>query len=308
MKAGYYGNRVTQGDRAETAHAFLTGLGDQPPIAMTRIYLPDVQPEISPLPFEEALVFTLCVGGVIERDMFLRGSRPRNVPAPKGSCSFVDLRERAQLRLRSDVDVVQFYFPLRSLARAVNEEGDGRIDKLRVTSGDVLTDATVSSLGAVLEQAFLRPQEVNRLFIEHVGRAAACHVAQKYCETSQSGPRRGGLAVWQESRAKEIIDSNLHEGVSLDFLARECGLSTSHFIRAFRNSVGVAPHKWLMQRRTDKALDLLHDRSLSLSEIALACGFTDQSHFTRSFTAALGESPGAYRRARGVPTILEPGR
>jgi AraC-like DNA-binding protein len=308
MKAGYYGDRTAQGDRAEIAHAFLTRLGDQPPIAMSRIRLLDVQPEPTSLPMEDAVVFTLCVGGRVEREMLLNGgSSPRSTPVPEGSCSFVDLRDRARLRLRSHLDIVQFYLPLRSLDGAVDEGGSGRIDTLRIASGDVLTDATLCSLGAAMKGAFLRPQEADKLFIEHVGRAAACYVAKKFGEARQGGHRRGGLATWQENRAKQMIEAQLHGGVSLDILASECGLSTSHFIRAFRNSVGVAPHQWLMRRRIDKALDLMRDRSRSLSEIALACGFADQSHFTRSFTAALGESPSAYRRASGAAATVESG-
>jgi AraC family transcriptional regulator len=286
----------------------VVGFGDQsPPLTLTRLRLLDVPPDISQLPFEDAAVFTLAIGGQFERDVFLnRGSSPRSASVPQGSSSFVDLREGLRLRMTSDVDVIQLSFPLRSLGRAIEEERGVCIDRLGIESGDVLTDPTLSSLAAVMLPAFLRPQEANRLFVDHVGRAAACYVAQKFGRVGPSQPaRRGGLAAWQESRAKQMIDSQLDGGVSLDVLASECGLSTSHFIRAFRISVGIAPHQWLMRRRIDQALNLLRDRSLSLSQIALACGFADQSHFTRSFTAAIGESPGAYRRANGVATNVE---
>jgi AraC-like DNA-binding protein len=60
--------------------------------------------------------------------------------------------------------------------------------------------------------------------------------------------------------------------------------------------MGVAPHRWLINRRVELAKDLLRDRETSLSEIALRCGFADQSHFTRVFTRWAGVSPGAWRR------------
>ena len=73
--------------------------------------------------------------------------------------------------------------------------------------------------------------------------------------------------------------------------ASVCGLSARHFARAFRQSTGLSPHRWLMQLRIERARELLAARDFSLTEIALACGFADQSHFRRVFTATTGMSP-----------------
>ncbi len=110
-------------------------------------------------------------------------------------------------------------------------------------------------------------------------------------------PVRGGLAPWQERRAKEILCANLDGGVPLKEVARECRLSVSHFSRAFRRTIGVAPHHWLLTRRIEAAKEKMRDRRLSLSDVALACGFADQSHLTRALTGKVGVSPGAWRRA-----------
>lgn len=99
-------------------------------------------------------------------------------------------------------------------------------------------------------------------------------------------------------RATEILAANLDGGVSLKEVAQECRLSTSHFSHAFRITMGVAPHKWLLTRRVEVAKEKLRDGQSPLSDIALACGFTDQSHLTRVFTRTVGLSPGAWRRAR----------
>jgi transcriptional regulator GlxA family with amidase domain len=109
---------------------------------------------------------------------------------------------------------------------------------------------------------------------------------------------RGGLAPWQERRAKEILDARLDGGVSLATLAGACDLSVRHFSRAFRQSTGQSPHRWLLERRLDRARGLLELSAQSLSEIAAACGFANQSHFTRTFTRAVALSPGAWRRLR----------
>jgi len=112
-----------------------------------------------------------------------------------------------------------------------------------------------------------------------------------------SRPVRGGLAPWQERRAKEVLRANLKGGVLLKEVARECGLSVSHFSHAFRRTLGVAPHKWLIEQRIVLSKEKLLDDGLPLSDVAAECGFTDQSHLTREFRRTVGVSPGAWRRA-----------
>src|SRR5258708_377612 len=82
-----------------------------------------------------------------------------------------------------------------------------------------------------------------------------------------SRPVRGGLAPWQERRAKEILRANLH-GVPLKKVARECGLSVGYFSHAFRRALGVAPHKWLIEQRVVLSKQKLRDDGLSLSDVA----------------------------------------
>ena len=146
--------------------------------------------------------------------------------------------------------------------------------------------------------ALSHPQQANRLFVDHISQAVGIHVASTYGGLRPvSRPARGGLSPWQERRAKEVLSANLDGGVTLKEVARECRLSVSHFSRAFRRTVGVAPHNWLLMHRVEVAKEKLRNSRLSLLEVALACGFADQSHLTRVFTGMVGVSPGAWRRA-----------
>src|SRR6266403_6189149 len=111
-----------------------------------------------------------------------------------------------------------------------------------------------------------------------------------------SRPVRGKLAPWQERRAKEILRANL-QGAPLKQVARECGLSVGHFSHAFRRTLGVAPHNWLIEQRIVLSKEKLRDDRLSLTDVAAECGFSDQSHLTRVFRQAVGVSPGAWRQA-----------
>jgi transcriptional regulator GlxA family with amidase domain len=171
------------------------------------------------------------------------------------------------------------------------------IEELRYQPGVGLDDPVMRALVASLLPSFEHPEQASRVFIEHVTTAIGIHVAKTYGGMQPvMSPTRGGLAPWQLRRSEDKLTANLEGDVSLAELASDCGLSTSHFSRAFRQSTGRSPHQWLMQHRIDQAKNLLPDRKLSLSEIALACGFADQSHFTRVFTRFAGTSPGVWRR------------
>jgi AraC-like DNA-binding protein len=116
----------------------------------------------------------------------------------------------------------------------------------------------------------------------------------------QAAGTRGGLAPWQLKRAEALMSRNLSVQVPLGQVAEECGLSVRHLARAFRQSTGVPPHRWLLDRRVERAKELLPNSKLSLSDVALACGFGDQSHFTRTFTATVRLSPGVWRRLQSA--------
>ncbi|MEI9986052.1 MAG: AraC family transcriptional regulator [Aliidongia sp.] len=92
--------------------------------------------------------------------------------------------------------------------------------------------------------------------------------------------------------------ARLDEDIALEEIARECGLSRSHFLRAFKRTAGLPPHRWLMAQRVERAKELLLGTTTSLSAIAAACGFADQSHFTRVFSRIVGTTPGAWQRDR----------
>ena len=104
-------------------------------------------------------------------------------------------------------------------------------------------------------------------------------------------PSRGGLPPVLTQRICEHIESHLDQKTGLEALAAMAGLSTHHFARAFHRSVGVPPHSYLLNRRLDRAECMLRETQLPLSEIAIATGFSDQSHLARHFRRRTGMSP-----------------
>ena len=107
------------------------------------------------------------------------------------------------------------------------------------------------------------------------------------------------LTPLQERRVTSRLLDDLADDPSLSELAALCGLSRSYFIRAFKQTTGMAPHRWLLMQRAKRAKDLLRGTKMPIAEIAGACGFADQSHLTRAFSKAFGISPGVWRRQWG---------
>jgi len=90
---------------------------------------------------------------------------------------------------------------------------------------------------------------------------------------------------------------NFDSKLSLQMLAKESGYSRVHFLRMFRAATGYAPHSYLLKLRVDRVRELLANSTLSLTEIALECGFSSHSHLSRVFRQVLGATPSEYRRS-----------
>lgn len=106
---------------------------------------------------------------------------------------------------------------------------------------------------------------------------------------------RGGLSPRIVRRIREHIDAHLEQNVGIETLARLADLSEFHFARAFKRSVGMPPHRYLVRRRIERARELLANTDMPLAEIALVLGFSDQSHFARRFRESVGTTPSTYR-------------
>ena len=149
--------------------------------------------------------------------------------------------------------------------------------------------ATAVATPVAVAVAAASVEKISKRIPAPTGDAAALSVVQLH-------PRiRGGLAPHALRRVREFIEANLAENITIQALATIAGLSMYHFARTFKQSEGITPHGYLMRRRVRRAQDLLATTNLSIAEIALASGFTDQSHCGRWFRQYVGVTPGSYR-------------
>jgi len=229
-------------------------------------------------------------------DLALRSAAIERGDRQGGSRLIDDLRGRAQLT-EIALDAAADDLLLVYRAACSDNEGTGAILFRRQPEGHMDADhpPAVRTLAQVLFDS-LRADAPNAPLLAHVALALRA-ILSFPAPREDAGAPRGGLASWQERRATAFMDERLDQSFPVSDVADACGLSVNHFSRAFRRSMGKPPHRWLLDRRIEKARELLRDTSLSLADIALACGFAEQSHFTRVFTRTVGMPPGAWRRA-----------
>ena len=138
----------------------------------------------------------------------------------------------------------------------------------------------------------------------HIARAVALldgHPRPRTWQTSDRRPGqipRGGFAAWQSRRLAAHVDANLSGKIVIKDLAASLDISVGHFCRAFKHTFGMPARIWIRHRRIEFAQGLMLTTGSSLSEIALSCGMSDQSHFTRSFRRIVGETPSSWRQTR----------
>jgi len=209
----------------------------------------------------------------------------------------VNLTGEFSARITHPHEALSFQIPRAALDELADDAGRPRLAHLTCTPG--IVDPVLVHLAAALLPAFERPEQASSLFVDYVMLAVCSYLADKYGDSAPPvAVRKGGLTTAQLRRAKEILVANSGGHILLADVARECGLSRQYFTKAFKATTGLAPHRWLQQHRIDQAKQLLSETSLPIVDIAIRCGFADQSHLTRVFTALVGLSPAAWRRLR----------
>lgn len=250
-----------------------------------------------PIPPEDAFLIHLMMRDCLAHDIYVDNKSVSADPFPTGITALYDLTRDPIYEMHCPTACLSFYLPRTALEEIADDVGERRVLSLEFRHGRAYDDPVMRSLSEALLPALASPDQINTLFVDHIGLAFRAHIARAYGRMQSMRPRaRGGLAPWQERRAKEILSNDMSGDLPLAQVARECGLSASHFTRAFRQSLGIAPHQWLLKVRVDRAKEQLLDSDASLAAIAVDCGFADQSHFTRVFTKHAGVSPGQWRR------------
>ena len=294
-----YGDELAARFGAEApAPAMVTTSLPHAELAVTELRIDDPVGRISDrLPGEDAYVISHELRDYRGMEYWENGRHLTTYDLRAGETTIVDLRREPQVRFDVPVHCLLWVVPRTALNALADEANVPPVDGLPHGPGAGFVDDTIRQLNQTVITALQRPGQISRLFVDYLTLAFVAHVAETY-GGMEAATRliKGGLAPWQERRAKEMLVADLSGRTPLAEIAVACGLSSGHFARAFRISTGYAPHAWLLMARVERAMSLLRQPGLPLLEIALACGFADHSHFSRVFARQTGQKPSVWRR------------
>lgn len=291
-----YGDELGECFWLEQATAHVNRSLQRGELAVTQIKSPAPTPSPSQsIDYDDAFLVGLMVEDVADHELWQDGRAVRTDPFKAGQTAFYDLRRDPISFTRTPHHSLHFYLP-RTALQELAESNDLRTDgELRYRFATGYDDPVIRHLGIAALAALETGGPLNGLFLDHLLHAVAIHTVGTYCDI---GPvlAKGGLTPRQLDRAQQLMRANLAADISLKELAAACGVSVTHFARAFRQTTGTAPYQWLQKMRLERAKEMLASQRQPLSEIAAECGFADQSHFTRAFSKNIGTSPGRWRK------------
>jgi AraC family transcriptional regulator len=267
------------------------------PFSFARVRSKCGLPEPSrPIVGEKGYIVVIQLEPICFVEEFLGPKRVSSGPYALGSVSANNLGDEPSCFVSGSFDALVVNVTPATLNKIAYTHQRPQVDRLVWRQGTI--DPVIAHLGQSLVAALNSPIDASKLFVDHALQAINCHVVWSYGNASKSTPIfRGGLSPCQMRRSTELLDAHLDGNLSVQELADACGLSLGHFARAFAKTFGRSPHRWLTERRVDRARDFVLNSRLSLAEIAALCGFADQSALCRSFKRIHGISPGAWRRS-----------
>lgn len=212
-------------------------------------------------------------------------------PIHREQCSFIPMGADSIWEFPATTGALTIYFPNGFLTGSLSAECRGEMRPILGERNERLTH-----LLGLMETELMAPGFGSSLMIDGLIRAIAAVLVRYDTTQQQRECERIHLTPLKLKRVVDYVESHLETNIGLEDIARAAELSPYHFSRVFKLTTGETPYHYLRSRRLDRARKLLATGSLPLAELALACGFANQSHFTAAFTREMGMSPGRFRR------------
>lgn len=214
-----------------------------------------------------------------------------------GAASLLTRAQRANWSWHAPIDVTHLYLDGKFVAEVASEVMDCCVNE--VALADVLRteDPVVThAMAAIAAEARERGMG-GALYVESLARALVVHLLRRYASVQSRGTAvPGALGPRQQRVIADYVETHLAEALDLKGMAAVLGLPPCLFARQFRKSFGRPPYAWVMARRIERAREMLARSALPIKAVAAECGFSDQAHLTRVFSATTGETPAAFRR------------
>ena len=240
----------------------------------------------------------LCVGGSAQVEVGEGGRAQRLVMQP-GRFMLLDRGEvQAPIAWSGTRETLYLRLPAAAMERVAPELADP--DGLHVAPQYGREDTQISRLLLCLHDEAAAGNPTGSLYAESLALALISILASRYGAGARPAARVPGMAFTRTQRQslQDFVQANLGRNIRLEELASVVGLSPHYFVRVFRDTFLVTPHQYLLRERTERAKRLLAADGASISDVGLALGFADQSHFANTFRRLTGRTPSQFRRDR----------
>ncbi|QNI31669.1 helix-turn-helix transcriptional regulator [Alloacidobacterium dinghuense] len=212
-----------------------------------------------------------------------------------GSLSICEFNQPRRMEMQNPANVALVLLQNEILEQALH---DSRKQRVELQERHGLQDHNMRHLMEILLYEKRQGFPSGGFFLDSIAAALASHLIHYYSAAAPLiSESVGGMAPSTLRRCIALMEARLEGNLRLDELACEAGLSTSHFIRSFRESTGKTPYQFLLDRRVQRAQTLMRDPRTSLTKVAKSSGFANQHHMARIFRCVTGMTPSNYRRS-----------
>ncbi|NEQ54178.1 MAG: helix-turn-helix transcriptional regulator [Leptolyngbya sp. SIO3F4] len=233
-------------------------------------------------------------------DFVLDETKHQRLNPRKGDVSLYPAGIKGQWNAETEHQYLAVGFNTKTFAQAVSEVAD--INHFELHLKPCFSDPLIQGLVVQITEAITSGDKFEQLYTEALFNTLAVHLFKNYTTRKVKIPEySNGLSQYQLDRALNYIQTHLRQNIKLADIANLLGMSQYYFCRLFRQSMGISPYKYVIQQRVEQARRLLRQpQKMSIAEIALDCGFTNQSNLCKHFRSLTGTTPKAYRRLQMV--------
>ena len=205
------------------------------------------------------------------------------------------------IRITGDIpEMLHIYLPSAPFVALAQENDFPDVARQSIRYDAGFQDPLMFQLGAVLLDELETETSSGRLLVETAALTLAARLLHRHGTTALPYAARArpplGLDMTRLRRVIDFMEAHVDGDIGVDDLASVACLSPFHFSRAFKEATGLTPHRFLSQRRLQRARRLLDSAELSITDVALMTNFSSQASFTRAFSRIIGLSPGEYRK------------
>jgi AraC family transcriptional regulator len=213
-----------------------------------------------------------------------------------GDVIITPVGEPKVLRHQEEAEVVKLRVAPSFISRIAEDMRPRQASKIELLDNFGTRDVDIEGIARRLLAELKSEGFASRMYVESLANQLAIHLL-RYYSSAKKLPEDPStrLPRYKLQRATDFINDNLREDLTLERISEALSMSPYHFAHLFKQSVGLAPHRYIIERRMERAKSLLRETELSIKQIGHQVGYSNQSHFSMVFHRFTGQTPHRYR-------------